>query len=490
MKINSTQNHDKSEVLQKLSSKASNPTDEASRNALEREFTEVLDKIAARVSSEQAIDFSVFVVTPATPVKEPSPIKAERAEVKEEIEAIKVIRKEIKEDIKDERREVKVGDGERGSELEAVRVKPKQPAPEPITPVENVNFVTDRATVLQLEGEAASRLEYVKDTPQVVEPIETPPPQITPVPGRASVVKEEAELALPLKDTVDPVPPKVGPFEVRRAENSSPIPVENEAVPLPTEPKVVMQQPVLKAEGDVVKPIVDQGKQPLVPEVSVEQLKETLLPFNATLLKQLNTKAFERDALVSSLLISKAADLVRNQDPQALLKLNQPGAIPGVARSAEVRERLANLTPTMPRSLIPQTMEKVEAVLKEAIRAKDGKTLTVRLDPPNLGQIKADVTIKEGSLHARITAETQAVSNLLREHSHDLHTALRKLGLQVERITIAVQSADNFSHTHLGAHEERFQQAENRHAAAGSAQVIMEELPLNHEIKQLDHWVA
>jgi flagellar hook-length control protein FliK len=85
-------------------------------------------------------------------------------------------------------------------------------------------------------------------------------------------------------------------------------------------------------------------------------------------------------------------------------------------------------------------MERIETALKEAARSRDGKTITLRLDPMQLGQVKCDVSMRDGLLHARITPQNPDVVNTVREHSHELQTALRRLGLNVDRVSVQVVS--------------------------------------------------
>jgi flagellar hook-length control protein FliK len=89
----------------------------------------------------------------------------------------------------------------------------------------------------------------------------------------------------------------------------------------------------------------------------------------------------------------------------------------------------------------PQTarmMERVEVALKEAAKSRDGKTISLRLDPADFGRVKVDVSLRDGALHARLTPENQQVMTALRENAHELHGALRKLGLDVSSVTVTV----------------------------------------------------
>ena len=85
-------------------------------------------------------------------------------------------------------------------------------------------------------------------------------------------------------------------------------------------------------------------------------------------------------------------------------------------------------------------LDRVESTLKEAARSRDGKTISLRLDPVHLGRVKVDVSLREGTLHARITPENQQVLTALREHAYELQGALRKLGLNVDSVSVTVAS--------------------------------------------------
>lgn len=94
----------------------------------------------------------------------------------------------------------------------------------------------------------------------------------------------------------------------------------------------------------------------------------------------------------------------------------------------------------MSKGHLARMLERVQSTLSEAAKARDGKTISLRLDPANLGRVKVDVSLKEGALHARITPENQQVMTALREHAHELQGALRKLGLDVDSVTVTVRS--------------------------------------------------
>lgn len=113
-----------------------------------------------------------------------------------------------------------------------------------------------------------------------------------------------------------------------------------------------------------------------------------------------------------------------------------------IAKSTEVKgEKLKDKqTSGFPKKAAMKTLEKVEQALKEAMKSSDGKTISLRLDPPSLGSLKVDVTLKEGSLYARIVADSREVASFLRDKGHEVQRMLRGLGLNVDRVNVFVGS--------------------------------------------------
>lgn len=165
---------------------------------------------------------------------------------------------------------------------------------------------------------------------------------------------------------------------------------------------------------------------------------------------------------------------------------------------------LKESTRALPKGLANRTLERVESALKEAARSRDGKTLSFRLDPPQLGQVKVDVTLKDGALHARMTPENQQVATLLRERAPELQSTLRRLGLNVETVTVSVGNESSSSVSTGGgeasADGKSFQQERKNMPGEGSQvvdntfgnELANETLTQTHTTAAVvtDHWVA
>jgi flagellar hook-length control protein FliK len=158
---------------------------------------------------------------------------------------------------------------------------------------------------------------------------------------------------------------------------------------------------------------------------------------------------------------------------------------------------------TMNKGQMARMLERVQSTLTEAAKARDGKTISLRLDPANLGRVKVDVSLKEGTLHARIIPENQQVMTALREHAHELQGALRKLGLDVDSVTVTVRSdgfqeeatsgqnsfdGSTFQQDRNNMPHEGFQVVEN--TVGNELAQWKEAVAPEQGVEVVDHWVA
>jgi hypothetical protein len=145
-------------------------------------------------------------------------------------------------------------------------------------------------------------------------------------------------------------------------------------------------------------------------------------------------------------LLRHAYDALKSQTQgQAEVKAKTSTAgVSGVGASQEAKSLQNDNAPKAARYLnraaTARMLDRIESALKEAARSRDGKTISLKLDPVQLGQVKVDVSLRDGALHARITPQNGEVLQALRDHSQDLQGALRRLGLNVDRVTVQVTS--------------------------------------------------
>ncbi|MGR3541859.1 MAG: flagellar hook-length control protein FliK [Hasllibacter sp.] len=75
--------------------------------------------------------------------------------------------------------------------------------------------------------------------------------------------------------------------------------------------------------------------------------------------------------------------------------------------------------------MLPRTAR--EAIAAEGLRLvrMEGGRADIRLDPPELGQVRMTVSVTEGAISVTITAERAETLDLLRRHSEQLMQMLR-----------------------------------------------------------------
>ncbi|MBN8550857.1 MAG: flagellar hook-length control protein FliK [Deltaproteobacteria bacterium] len=139
-----------------------------------------------------------------------------------------------------------------------------------------------------------------------------------------------------------------------------------------------------------------------------------------------------------------------------------------------------------------RTMEKVENALREAAKSRDGKTISLRLDPPELGSVKVDISMRDGNLHARIVAESPAVNQFLRDKAHDLQSSLRKLGLNADTVSVSVGNNDSGSASNQQAFSQQRTERETTGVMGnfGSVSVATGAQGRENVTAVEDHWIA
>lgn len=103
-------------------------------------------------------------------------------------------------------------------------------------------------------------------------------------------------------------------------------------------------------------------------------------------------------------------------------------------------------TTAIPERIIPKMMEKLEQVAREVERSKDGRSISLRLDPPQLGKVRVDMTMKDGSIHTRLSAESDLVAHFLRERGDELQALIRKVLPHLDQATISFGESSTSNH--------------------------------------------
>ncbi len=85
-----------------------------------------------------------------------------------------------------------------------------------------------------------------------------------------------------------------------------------------------------------------------------------------------------------------------------------------------------------------QIAEQIQKLLDAAAKSKDGNTMVVRLDPPDLGTLTVKITRRADQIFARIVPESPEVEQLLRERASEMTQVLASQGFRTENVQISI----------------------------------------------------
>jgi hypothetical protein len=281
--------------------------------------------------------------------------------------------------------------------------------------------------------------------------------------------------------------------------------------------------------------IIETGKksssneQDNLDSILKEQILEKLITSSSSDIKSLNSQIFNQDSQLSRSISSNFAALaesvlLQNSTQSMVLKssvLAAENSLKSAAQGLQINSgtgvvtgqksaEIAGFKPesketmkSLPKPLEARTLERVENALKEVARSKDGKTISVRLDPPELGTVKIDVSQRDNGIHARLVAESPQVNAMLKEKASEVVSMLRKLGLNVDKVSVSVSNQEenlnrnfekNFdsSVSDRNSNNNKEGSSGNRNSRNDSSRANLSAslvYPKNNSVV-MDHWVA
>lgn len=102
----------------------------------------------------------------------------------------------------------------------------------------------------------------------------------------------------------------------------------------------------------------------------------------------------------------------------------------------------------------------------------EGGVVRLRLAPAELGSVRVEMQVTQRKIQARVVAETEAASALLREHLPELRSRLESFGMQVEQIEVETESQEQSSD--FNWHRGEQQRRESRQAMRGISRPPLE----------------
>lgn len=114
----------------------------------------------------------------------------------------------------------------------------------------------------------------------------------------------------------------------------------------------------------------------------------------------------------------------------------------GRERAGVVRQAIAAATKGTPDQTIrlarPEAIDQLARVLRTGL---DGRTssMTLRLDPPELGQLRVDIRMQAETVTLRIQADNLAARDLLDQRMSDLRQAFEQHGIRLDRVDVELR---------------------------------------------------
>lgn len=268
-------------------------------------------------------------------------------------------------------------------------------------------------------------------------------------------------------------------FEASKTEEEKVLPVEVKKIVTEfLDNKIEVKPEKIEGKVEIIENKSPRNKPDLadilIADLKINSVKE--VPQELTPPVLLISNLVHSNLLVSGTLIA-SSNVFNNNKGLEDSKTNSVLVSASVDSSKSEKKNTSKITRLQP-AFESRTLKRVEQVLSEVALLKETKSLSFRLDPPSLGSVKVDISLKDGALYARIVPESSAVGNFLREQAHELVISLRKLGLNVEKVAVSIGSEGEQRPT-----EERA----TGHKKGKAKQQTNEQ---QQQEKELDHWVA
>lgn len=155
------------------------------------------------------------------------------------------------------------------------------------------------------------------------------------------------------------------------------------------------------------------------------------------------------------------------------LSAAQPGAKPAssaqpfsIERAAAGTDRAASAKPARAQAQPPDPTAQIQRGLAQVLRQRGG-TLTMKLTPNELGEIKIALQMQQSRVTGTIDAQTVAARDLLKQNIDALKASLEQRGVTVDRLDVRLQGAAESDVRAQNGAEPRHEHANTQAGAGG-----------------------
>lgn len=139
----------------------------------------------------------------------------------------------------------------------------------------------------------------------------------------------------------------------------------------------------------------------------------------------------------------------------------------GAVMQSSTTEAASDVAPKPPTSRPPQPMfSQVEAGLRHAYIVRP-KSVTVKIVPEEMGQVEVQVSMENDQIKAKITAESQKVVAIIKDHQAELENRLADQGMELSSLDVHEESSERRQEDErrqAGTSESSEQEGEQRQA--------------------------
>lgn len=394
--------------------------------SLREEFTAIMDEIAhelrARgVNSEQFIDLETPVVAPKV---RPEPSSSKKTARQENPEVVVATPPSTESTLESEDSVEKMTEQSAAQPQDVAAPTPEQQAAAAQSAHESSQASAAHQKALTPASSESTEQDVASTDQAEQEPVEAEGESSQSSQSLTTSTQAKAAVDQPVKDVAES-----GAKTQAAAETAAETPAaETPATETSAQDDAALFLEMLRTHAQA-----DQQLQQLAAQ-QAQQRVDTL-----ALVQQLISPALQTSLLKQAIEVSSMTDKSAGAaGPKAAGAVTDSSSFGAPARQVAQTSDALRSGRVPPRAMLSRAFERVESVLKEVAQSKDGKSIQVTLDPGSLGKVRVGVTIKEGVLHARVIPESMYVADTVRERAHELLGALRKLGMDVDRIEISV----------------------------------------------------
>ena len=218
--------------------------------------------------------------------------------------------------------------------------------------------------------------------------------------------------------------------------------------------KKVVDQKDLDFDNDDLSTIYDELKNYLSMEQSQDMVNRPASQNQKSDAASLDKMNSVKDALLARLMLgSEISTTAFGKIPVSDSKINLDSVVSIQSKTSgeKVVSEKSHVSPLTRRTVLSQEfVDKVKEVLQNAAVNKTNDTISVKVDPPHLGEIQVRIKHKNGELFAKLTPENKEVEQVLKTKVSELSQVIQAIGFHSKDIHIQIGNDTSVEYSFQG----------------------------------------